>query len=126
MNQLTTIASLPSGGGCKSAMTAEVGKTYVIGDFTPQEIAAAQAESTGIYAFEEGGLVRIGTASIAGEQGPEVFVPPIIKIVQSITVGDEATASQVRNAVAGARRRVPRDKVAAHSYADRFKYDERN
>jgi predicted metal-binding protein len=60
MNQLTTIASLPSGGGCRSAMTAEVGKTYVIGDFTPQEIAAAQAESTGIYAFEEGGLVRIG------------------------------------------------------------------
>jgi len=100
MNQLTTIASLPSGGGCKSAMTAEAGKPalkpvtlklsvsveteaaqaysdqlvarvmageisinaayQLMGEWTAANLVAKVASDTGIYAFEEGGLVRIG------------------------------------------------------------------
>ena len=54
---LTTIASLPSGGGCKSAMTAEVAEPVVMG-MDPG--AGDDQTSVGFYSFEEGGLVRIG------------------------------------------------------------------
>lgn len=132
-HQLTTIAALPSAGGSKSAMTAEVGEakpeivgywserkpdgSYGIGvtlsDGTKAEVGVARemaqpkwqsrplasvtfeardvaspvrrivaeaaartldgGESTGIYAFEEGGLVRIGDAAPtpADRQGAE-------------------------------------------------------
>ena len=90
MNQLTTIASLPSGGGSKSALTAEVGdakpnhegatltfcgKTYVIRKpaYVLVDLGAGD-DRTGIYAFEGGGLVRIGdVVTPADKHGFEPF-----------------------------------------------------
>jgi len=51
------------------------------------------------------------------ERGPELLKPLVVNI--NFAVGDEATVSLVREAVAAARRR-------AHSHAQRYDGDERN
>ena len=73
MKGLTTMASMPSGGGCQSALSAE---TVVSGPgFTAEDVECANAESTGFYSFEEGGLVRIGdvVTTPADKHGFEPF-----------------------------------------------------
>jgi hypothetical protein len=71
--------------------------------------------------FADGGSPPMGKVSVVGENGPELFVPNTagsivpnhaigggqrVTVVQNFTVGDVATISQVREAVAGSERRI--------------------
>ncbi|WP_167395018.1 phage tail tape measure protein [Variovorax boronicumulans] len=71
--------------------------------------------------FADGGNPPVGKASIVGERGPELFVPSVagtivpnqalgggqtFMVTQNFTVGDVATASMVRKAVAGSEQRM--------------------
>jgi len=71
--------------------------------------------------FADGGSPPMGKVSVVGENGPELFVPNTagsivpnhalgggqrVTVVQNFTVGDVATVSQVREAVAGSERRI--------------------
>ena len=71
--------------------------------------------------FADGGSPPMGKVSVVGENGPELFVPNTagsivpnhamgggqrVTVVQNFTVGDVATVSMVRQAVAGSERRI--------------------
>lgn len=58
MNNLTKIAALPMGSGCLSSLPPEVGEQPKVQ--MKAEYFQHPDDSTGVYAFEAGGLVRIG------------------------------------------------------------------
>lgn len=76
---------------------------------------------SGLKFFADGGMPPVGQASVVGERGPELFIPSVpgtiipnhalgggqtVVVHQNFTVGDVATMSTVRNAVADSEKRL--------------------
>lgn len=75
-------------------------------------------------------LLALLSGAIVGWVGRWYFDDAGVSVVYDVTVGDVATVSMVREAVAASERRTAirsqRESAYGHSHADRFKYDERN
>lgn len=84
--------------------------------------------------FADGGAPPVGMASVVGERGPELFVPSVpgtiipnnqlgggggspVTVIQNFTVGDVASISMVRQAVAGSEARIAGGVRRSRSYA---------
>lgn len=103
MNQLTTIASLPSGSGCKSALPAEVWKRVEpkSGEWVVRIRPGQLREEWRAGSFYPSvPLPATVTHSYLSDR-----VPTTTEVVQNFTVGDVATIEQVRQAVAASVRR---------------------
>ena len=83
--------------------------------------------------FADGGSPPVGKVSLVGERGPELFVPNTagkiipnhalgggggaVTVIQNFTVGDVATVSTVREAVANSERRIAAQVGRSQRYA---------
>lgn len=98
-NQLTTLAALPSGSGAKSALPAEVGRAPELIPFFELKIAANPDDVRAIEAAQ----------------------PSKLAITMNFTIGDVASASMVKQALAASAARVKDSRESGQKWIDRLK-----